>query len=531
MDPIHILQVSLLSKFISEPSNLLTNPLMLTCIILYACFKMVPWQIYNYIEIELKEWFLDEKNISSIMIPYHLKTYTTFGSSKPIDKVLYSDRFRAINYHIKKNHLHKLESLTEILNFENSRYLEGECDFILLPKDKQKIKIDEKEDIYFEIVLETNHEQRDEKREKTESPNLTKKYIYKLSKKGKNSIKSLNTFLEKLEKEYQTEILNKTVQMVFEYKKSVKDDDDKQTVMFSETPFKTNKSFENIFFEGKKEHIEFISQFKETNEEIIKQYEKSGNPFKAVIMLHGDPGCGKSSLIKATAKYTGRHIVLVPWTKIKTCNDFVSLFRPIKINNKTYTQDELMIVFEDFDANENTVIKIREGLKKEKEKENEKENEKEKEKERNKTRENTTDTDSDTTDNLWKRKFETFMNCQVLPSKLDDELTLEYILNVLDGPVELYNSIVYFTTNDIHVIDPALKRTGRVDRILKMERATRLIIKEMIGHRFSVSAKSLDKYTKQINKIPEYKIAYADISQICNKSKTIEECLEKIQKK
>jgi len=517
MDPVHILQVSLLSKFINEPTNLLTNPWILTGIILYAFLKMIPWQVYDYIEIQIKEWFLDEKNICCIMIPYHLKTYTTYGSSKTIDKVLYSDRFRAMNYHIKKYHLHKLTSLTEIINFENSRFLEGECDFILLPKDKQKIKIDEKEDIYFEIVLETHRESSDEKGEKkSEKPNLTKKYIYKLSKKGKNSIESLNSFLEKLEKEYQTEILNKTVQMVFEYKKSVKDDeDDRQITIFSETPFKTNKSFDNIFFEGKKQHIDFISQFKEKNDEIIKQYEQSGNPFKAVILLHGDPGCGKSSLIKATAKYTGRHIVLVPWAKIRTCNDFVSLFRPIKINNKTYEQDELIIVFEDFDANENEVIKIREGLKK---------------KPREKTRD-TDSVDSNITDDLWKRKFETFMNCSPLPNKMDDELTLEYILNVLDGPVELYNSIVFFTTNDIDVIDPALKRTGRVDRILKMERATRNIIKEMIAHRFSISIKSLDKYAKQINKIPEYKIAYADISQICNHSNTIEECLEKIQKK
>ena len=53
----------------------------------------------------------------------------------------------------------------------------------------------------------------------------------------------------------------------------------------------------------------------------------------------------------------------------------------------------------------------------------------------------------------------------------------------------------------------------------------------MICHRFSVPMKSLDKFKKEIDKIPEYKIAYADISQILNQSKTIQECLEKINKK
>ena len=135
MDPLHIIQVSILSKFLSEPSNLLMNPWILTFIFLYASMKLVPCQIYDYLENEIKEWYLSENEVSCIMIPYHLKNYTSYGTSKTIDKVLYSDRFRAINYHIKKYHLHKLFSLTEIINFENSRYLEGDCDFILLPKD------------------------------------------------------------------------------------------------------------------------------------------------------------------------------------------------------------------------------------------------------------------------------------------------------------------------------------------------------------------------------------------------------------
>lgn len=495
MDPIHIFQVSILSKFINEPSNLLSNPWIIVCIIVYVISKMVPFQVYNYMELKLME-IVWKENISSILISYHIKSYTCYGASKPVEKILYSDRFRAINYYIKKYHLNKIYSLTEIINFENSRYVEGDSDFILLPKHNQKIKIDEKEEIYFETFLDIKRDFDPENKNKSEPSQIsTKKYIYKLSKNGRDSIQSLDKFLENVLKEYENEIVNKTIQMVFEYKKSVKDDEDKQTTLFYETPFKTNKSFDNIFFEGKKDFFDFISRFSDKENEKLKlQYEKSGNPYKAVILLHGDPGCGKSSLIKATIKHTGRHVILVPWTKIKTCQDFVSIFRPIKINNKTYNQNEVIIVFEDFDANENDVIKIREGLKQKKE---------------------------ELVEKIDKQKDKQYN--EFLKMKMDDELTLEYILNVLDGPVELYDTIVFFTTNDLTVIDPALKRTGRVDRIIKMERATRKIIKEMIGHRFSVSVKSLDKYAKQFNKIPEYKIAYSDISQICKDSKSVEE--------
>jgi hypothetical protein len=41
-------------------------------------------------------------------------------------------------------------------------------------------------------------------------------------------------------------------------------------------------------------------------------------------------------------------------------------------------------------------------------------------------------------------------------------------------------------------------------------------------------SKHIDIFLKEINKIPEYKISFADISQICNDSKTVEECLERI---
>ena len=478
----------------------------------------MPYPIYISIENKLNKWIF-EQNESSITIPYHIKTYGSYGSGKSVQKILYSNRFRAMNYHIKKYHLSKLYSLNEIINLENTKFLECVSDFILVPKDNQKIMIDEKEEIYFEILLGNKEERADDENRKSgeNTSNNTAKYICKLSKKGKSSIQCLNTFLEKIENEYQDEIVNKTVQMVFEYKKSIQcNEDENHMFIFSETPFITNKSFDNIFFEEKEKYIDFIGPFmrkgieeEKEKEDIQKQYEKSGNPFKSVILLYGPPGCGKSSLIKSTIKQTGRHCILVSWSKIKTCSDFVSLFRPIKINNRVYNQDELILVFEDFDANDNDVIKIRKGLKEKKEEKEEK--------------------DIIALKNRMSNKKESIMDWPH-PSKIDDELTLEYILNVLDGIVELNNSIVFFTTNDIDIIDPALKRSGRINYILNMKRASKKIMKEMLAYYFSVPINRINsKYSKEINKIPEYKIAYSDISEICNQSKTVEESLQKIK--
>lgn len=526
MDPFHIVQVSLFSRIINDSSVFINHPYFIVIASIYLILKMVPYSAQNYIEEEFKKWFFDENNESSIIIPYHVKIYSGGFSPKPIEKTLYSERFRAINYYIIKNHLHRLFSLTEMINFENSKYLEDESNYILLPKYNQKIKICEKENIYFEIFLERNVESENNggKKENVQENNhiLTKKYIYKLSKRGKENIHILHSFLERLVTDYTNEILNKCTQMAFHYQKQMRDEDDQILVQFKEIPFKTNKKFDNLFFDGKSEFIEYISHFSlkkdpKEREIVQKKYEKAGIPYKSVVLLHGDPGCGKSSLIKATIDYTGRHCILVSWSKIRTCNDFASLFRPLKINQKTYYSTELILVFEDFDANNSDIIKKRKNVKNKDEKnESKRENE---------------ETDSEISlleDSVKARILNEFKIIPTTPQKLEDEITLEFILNVLDGIIELYDIIVFFTTNDIEIIDPALKRSGRVDRIIKMEKANHTNIRELLAYRYNLSENEMKNYENEIILIPEYEHSYSDISQICNDSDTIQECLANI---
>lgn len=518
MDTFHIVQVSLLSRILNDSSVFINHPYFIVIASLYIVIKMIPYSALNYMEDEFKKWFFDENNESSIIIPYHIKMYSAGFSSKSIEKTLYSERFRAINYYIIKNHLHRLFSLTEIINFENSKYLEDESNYILLPRYNQKIKICEKENIFFEIFLERNESENSKPDKNEENHILTKKYIYKLSKRGRKNIHSLHSFLEKLVQEYTDEILNKSTQMVFHYQKQMRDEEEQVLTLFKEIPFKTNKNFDNIFFEGKEEFIEYISQFslKKTPKEkeiFQKKYENAGIPYKAILLLHGDPGCGKSSLIKATIDYTGRHCILVSWSKIRTCNDFASLFRPLKINQKTYYSNELILVFEDFDANGSDIIKTRKNLKSNEEK---RENEE-------------SDSENSTIEEKIKNKIlNEYKLTSLISSKTEDEITLEFILNVLDGIIELYDIIVFFTTNDIDIIDPALKRTGRIDRIIKMEKANIKNIKEFLSYRYNLSKTEIQHYENEINVIPEYELSYSDISQICNDSKTVEECLSNI---
>jgi hypothetical protein len=460
----------------------------------------------------IKEFIENSTNTSSIVIPYHLKIYSSpYSNTKPVKKTLYSDKFLAINHYIKKTHMNKISSLLEIINFENTRCsFENVSDYILIPKDKQRIHIDDEFGIFIEIIFDSFIEENESKDEKNVSKSLTKKYIYKVSRIGKNSVQIINDFIKRIEEEYKNDT-STSIQTVYEYKKTYNDDDDRTSIVFNESPFYTNKSFDNIFFENKYELMDYLKPFIKSDiksdikdNDINLKYEKFGVPFKGTFMLYGPPGCGKSSLIKAVVKYTKRHCLIVSWSKLKTCSDFASLFRPIKINNKILTQDELVIVFEDFDANNSEILKIRDNLKI-----------------NTADISNIKDIISNTNEEQIKKFCEESLMKNVLKPKNDDDLSLEYILNVLDGVIELHNSVIFFTTNDLEAIDPALKRTGRIDKIIKMDYINKPLLEEILSYYFN--SKCTKKYNKKMNDMVNSNICYADIIQSIMNSNNIDE--------
>ena len=76
------------------------------------------------------------------------------------------------------------------------------------------------------------------------------------------------------------------------------------------------------------------------NKEIIKRiysfvnnknwYYEKGIPYTLGIGLHGPPGTGKTSFIKALAKTLDRHVVVIPFKLIKTKKQLDKFFLKIQ---------------------------------------------------------------------------------------------------------------------------------------------------------------------------------------------------------
>jgi ATP-dependent Zn protease len=274
---------------------------------------------------------------------------------------------------------------------------------------------------------------------------------------------------------------------------------------FTMSSFNTNKSLKNVF--GK--HLEVVKDRVHTFMDNHEWYEKKGIPHTLGILLHGPPGTGKTSLIKAIAKDTNRHIFNIHLSDSTTKTQLKNLFFEEKItvlnNGRTHHYniplDERLYIIEDIDCLTD-VVKTRES-----------ENKEQCEDGLNiqSSIENVVayDPSVSSSNTIFNNSPISNINDGVTPKPFlkyktrthPEQLTLSFVLNLLDGILENPGRIIIMTTNHVDYLDSAFIRPGRIDINLEVGYCDENMIRDMFKHFYEETIPEEDYPINYINKI------------------------------
>ena len=181
------------------------------------------------------------------------------------------------------------------------------------------------------------------------------------------------------------------------------------------------------------------------------------------FMFYGEPGCGKTSTIKAIANHTQRHIVSVPLNKIKTGKELLNVFYNVRMNHKDIPLDQRLYILEDIDcADLKDIVKEREES----------------------VEDGATKTEASGDKENGMDLFNLLKVPTVMDFKKTSKLTLATLLEVLDGVMEMEGRMLVITTNYPEKLDRALIRPGRIDLKVRFSKCARENLVDMYNHYF-----------------------------------------------
>lgn len=425
----------------------------------------------------------------------------------------YSNRFKAVWYHIINN-IEKNKTIYKIkethTNYQSSVSNINEdrrkiSDMFMVYQNKH-FMLDKSIFAKAEIEYESDKDDKEKTSVRTDKIIL---YIYSY----KYSIQELIQYIDKITETYLSSIKDNRVNKKFIYsldKVELKEDDSKFSY-WREDLFESARTFNNIFFDGKKQLIDKIDFFLNNR----NWYYEKGIPYSLGIGLHGPPGTGKTSFIKALANYTNRHIVVISLKLIKTKGQLEKLFFENTYNddNEEYSinWNKKILVFEDIDCIGDIILN-REN--KEKIKKN---NIREKKMKKN--------DDSVRVGDIIQTICELNDTTPLISSSKEQIITLDDILNLWDGIRETPGRILVISSNHYDKLDPALVRPGRIDITHELSNASHNTISEIYLHLFG---NKIDK--NLLSKIKDKFYSPAEIINIYVSNKNENDFMDRLLK-
>lgn len=328
------------------------------------------------------------------------------------------------------------------------------------------------------------------------------------------------------------------------------------TFIFRRYALSDDKSFANFFHPEKLQIISLVENFQKKG----GKFAITGYPHKLGFLLHGPPGTGKTSFIKALAQLTKRSILNVPLSRVKTNQELMDLMFAQKVqiegeNGRVPLPfHKVIYVMEDVDAASHVVQ--RRGTQKNAATTN------------NNKRAAATATASvsgwlegagrydmveveevagtckDAGKELMREAYEA-ANATASPSRSstkkaigpsvyasskegDDALNLAGLLNVLDGVVDTPGRLIIMTSNHPEKLDPALIRPGRINRKIYMGNLAVAEALAMTKHYFAdqvTEAAELRLREAWVDGL----LSPATLESMCAEFESVEELLEALE--
>lgn len=305
------------------------------------------------------------------------------------------------------------------------------------------------------------------------------------------NVYELREFIEKIEKEFNEFADAEYLKATGTHIVSIFNRDDNY-VSFEIVKFYSCRTFDNLFFDNKDVLLSKVNYFINNK----KWFEDHGIPYSFGIGLHGPPGTGKTSVIKALANMLKRDLIVMNMKIINTTQKLRQAFYNETYNGhfrKPRKFDKKILVFEDIDCIGDIVM---DRSKKSKKPEAAAADENGATAIENLLEVLTDDKDKE------KGKFD-------FKKKEKDAITLDDILNLFDGIEETPGRIIIMTSNHYDKLDPALKRPGRIDFTLELGYASQQTIADIYKFYFK---KDLDNDT--FSSLPDKFYTPAEITNI-----------------
>lgn len=272
--------------------------------------------------------------------------------------------------------------------------------------------------------------------------------------------------------------------------------DDDHAMVRNRMTINVNKRFNNIYLSLKNEDalIKNIRFF--MSDEGKAEYARLGLPRKMGLLLYGSPGGGKTSVIYAIANETKKHIVNIDLSCIKTNDDLRDACKNLRNSIIKFDDIDSHVIVRDrkLRLREQKMEKkrVNERMKKIKEmwsKDNKKmldyvstPTKKEKKPSFDESDDEKTEKDEDNLEPQVKDQLHEYKKLQKECQLLDKGLTLDCVLDILDGYKYFDECIVIMTSNHPEMIDPAVKRPGRIDYEIHFELCNRYQFRKMMQY-------------------------------------------------